>query len=354
MPHSKLIMIGLDAVVATLAEKYLAAGQMPNLAQLIRRGASTRARALFPGVTPINWATISTGAKPGAHGIPDFFILEPGDPLDSGRDSFDAGVYQAETLWEAAGRAGLRTATINFPGATPPHSPNQYWIAGRGSPAGISAHAIRPTSCFASPACLPDLREAEPLDVRSGRAAFHLKPWHDPHGEGPRIELEPAEDRSGRAGMNVFLNGDSTPADFLLPGQPGAWLWAGFRVHGEAKQGSFRLELVRFNPAEAAFAVYVSEVTSPADIARPGWLGQALVERHGPFIDYSGGRGYDRGWTGIERMVEEGLYKGLWQAACGRHAAGGVRLRGGLPQVAPARPHPARHLGFRRPAFCLV
>ena len=81
---SKTVVIGLDAAVSLLIEKYIAEGWMPNLKALIQAGAYTRARALFPGVTPINWATIATGAYPGTHGITDFAGLDPHDPLDGG------------------------------------------------------------------------------------------------------------------------------------------------------------------------------------------------------------------------------------------------------------------------------
>lgn len=326
MPPSKLIMIGLDALVASLVERYLAAGYLPNLDALIRRGAYTRAQALFPGVTPINWATIATGAAPGAHGIPDFFVLDPGDPLDGGRDTFDASVYQAETMWQAASRHGLRSATINFPGglAEQPDGtfsgshPDQYWIAGRGSPAGISPLALRPTACFASEGLLPELRDAEPLHPDASGAAFSLRPHHDPTGEGPTLHIRPGHDHSGAAGVTVTSYGEETPLAFLRPGQPGPWLWGDFKVNGETKTGSYRLELIRFQPEAPQYAVYVSEVTSPAEIACPAGLGEALAAKHGPFIDYCGGRGYDRGWSSIERMVEEGLYKGLWQANAAR------------------------------------
>ena len=44
-------------------DRYLQAGVMPNLSRLVARGALTRARSVFPGVTPINWATVSTGTS---------------------------------------------------------------------------------------------------------------------------------------------------------------------------------------------------------------------------------------------------------------------------------------------------
>jgi hypothetical protein len=282
----KMILIGLDAVVATLVEKYLSAGAMPNLAALIRQGSYTRARALFPGVTPINWATISTGATPGAHGIPDFFILEPGDPLDGGRDTFDGSVYQAETLWQAANRAGMRSATINFPGASPVQHPNHYWVAGRGSPAGVSSSAIRPTGCAASQPYLAELRDAEPLEMRGASAFFNLKPFNDPQGEGPTLQFTITKDSRGYNGVMVTQQPGDTLLTFLYPHQPSAWLWGDFRLDSKIRRGSYRLELVRLQPEIPAMAIYISEVAAWTAAGRPpsAWLKKAATRDYGRYM----------------------------------------------------------------------
>jgi hypothetical protein len=104
----------------------------------------------------------------------------------------------------------------------------------------------------------------------------------------------------------------------LHPGQPGPWLWGGFTVAGEVRQGSYRLELVKVDPAHSALAVTVSQVTDPRDIASPAGLGSTLVAALGPFVAYSGARGYDRGWSSAAQMVADGQYKGLWQARAAR------------------------------------
>jgi predicted AlkP superfamily phosphohydrolase/phosphomutase len=308
--HSKTILIGLDAAVASLVEGYLSEGRMPNLAALIARGTYTPIRSVFPGVTPINWATVSTGAYPGTHGVTDFLMLDPGDPLDGGRDGFVQATYRAETLWQAACRAGLKAATLNFPGAEARQHDNHLWIAGRGSPAAKTTYAISNTMCYATPP-YDRLRDAVRLDLRGSRAAVGLKPAYAP-GSGPTLRFDAAAD-----GVVVF-DADGAELCFLLPGRPGPWLWGDFTAAGAQKRGSFRLELAHFDPARPAFAIYVSQIASPRDIADPPEMGEALVDAVGPFVGYSGARGCDRGWTPASRMVEEGRYKGLWQAQAAR------------------------------------
>jgi predicted AlkP superfamily phosphohydrolase/phosphomutase len=312
MTYSRAVVVGLDAAVASLVEHYLAAGQMPNLSRLLARGGFTRARSVFPGVTPINWATVSTGAYPGTHGITDFAVLEPGDSLQGGRDAFVGASYRAETLWQAACQAGLSAATLNFPGAEAQQHSNHLWIAGRGSPSAVTPYALRNTACLATEPYAAALRDATLIERRGQRAWARLAPAPG-DGSGPVLTFEVQRD-------GVLAGSEASSADrcLLRPGLPGPWMWGDFVVAGERRRGSYRLELVRFDPDQAAFAITVSQVTDPREIAHPTEMGPTLVSTLGPFIGYCGARGYDRGWSSAERMVDDGRYKGLWLARAAR------------------------------------
>ncbi len=307
--HTPAILLGIDAAVGTLTEKYLADGSMPNLKRLIAQGAYTRATSVFPGVTPINWATICTGAYPGTHGITDFSVLDPGDPLDGGRDGFLRETIRAEPVWEAALRQGFKCATLDFPGADTRQHENHLWVAERGSPAGITRYALRNLSCFATPGLV--LRDAQPMENKGDAYAITLDPQYE-SGQGPLLTIELARNDYDVDGALVkgLIEGDL----FLKPDVPSPWLWADFLIGGQKHRASFRLELTHFDVETGSFAIYVSQVTSPDLIADPPEMGRALVERFGPFIGYDGARAVDRGWVGAHRMVDEGYHKALWQA----------------------------------------
>lgn len=312
---SPSIFIGIDAAVATLTEKYLSAGKLPNLQKLIQQGAYTRAISLFPGVTPINWATICTGAYPGTHGITDFSVLDPGDHLNTGRDGFIRESYHAEPIWEAALRSGYKCATLDFPGADSRQHTNHLWIAERGSPAGNTKYALRNLSCLVTPDL--QLRDAEFLEKVNGHYQFKMDPIFQ-EGDGPRINFEIRKDIYDRFGVTV--KSDSIDKEiFLQDNLSSEWLWGKFFINGKEIWGSFRLELTRFKPEVPSFAIYVSQVTVPEFIADPPEMGKYLVERFGPFIGYDGARAVDRGWVTPAHMLNEGYYKGLWQANAAKH-----------------------------------
>ena len=311
---SPVILIGLDAVVASLFEQYLAEGMLPNAQKLIDRGAYTRAEALFPGVTPINWATIATGAYPGTHGITDFAVLNPGDQLNGGQDGFRRSSYKAETLWEAVCKAGNKCATLDFPGGDTRQHTSHLWVAERGSPAGYTPYAVRNLGCLTTPNL--KLRDAEPLEKKDGQLSAELKPSYV-KGKGPRLMFEITTDRQGNVGVAVSGAGQDGPL-LLYSNEPSPWLYSLFELEGERKLASYRLELTHFEPWSKRFAVVVSQVTVAQDIADPSEMGTWLTDRLGPYIGYDGARGVDRDWVTPYHMVADGRYKGRWQAGAAR------------------------------------
>src|SRR4030065_1709521 len=73
----KVIVIGLDGLEPRLAEKYQAAGTLPNLQRLQEMGGYGRVRTTTPAQTPVAWSTFATGTNPGGHGIYDFLKRDP-------------------------------------------------------------------------------------------------------------------------------------------------------------------------------------------------------------------------------------------------------------------------------------
>jgi predicted AlkP superfamily phosphohydrolase/phosphomutase len=68
----KLIFLGLDGLDPTLAEKFMAAGKLPNLKRLQEQGGFRRLRTTFPPLSPVAWSTFATGVNPARHSMFDF------------------------------------------------------------------------------------------------------------------------------------------------------------------------------------------------------------------------------------------------------------------------------------------
>jgi 2',3'-cyclic-nucleotide 2'-phosphodiesterase (5'-nucleotidase family)/predicted AlkP superfamily phosphohydrolase/phosphomutase len=115
---NKMIMFASDGMRPDLMEKYAKAGSMPTYKKLMSDGATGDNGMLqaFPPNTGVGWYTMATGTYPSEHGSTNNTFFRSGDTF-SNRTSFSAtGVLQADTIANAAERAGKKVAQIDWVG----------------------------------------------------------------------------------------------------------------------------------------------------------------------------------------------------------------------------------------------
>ncbi len=106
--------------------------KIPNLRRMAREGAfASGVTGVTPTVTYPSHTTLVTGVSPARHGI---ITNTPLDPFskNSGGWYWYAEDIKVPTLWEAAGKAGLTTASVDWPvtvGAEIKYNITQYWRA---------------------------------------------------------------------------------------------------------------------------------------------------------------------------------------------------------------------------------
>ncbi len=98
---------------------YLDRGVTPNLSRLAAAGATGPMRPSFPSKTFPNHWTIVTGMVPDRHGIVANTMEDPARPGETFTMASDDPFWwnAAEPIWVSAERAGIRTATVFWPGA---------------------------------------------------------------------------------------------------------------------------------------------------------------------------------------------------------------------------------------------
>lgn len=113
------ILISIDGFRAD----YLDRGITPNLSRLAQLGVSAPMTPSFPTKTFPNHYTLVTGLRPDRHGIVSNNMLDPRRPgvtfsLGNAAQALDPFWWdEAEPLWITAERAGVRTATMFWPGS---------------------------------------------------------------------------------------------------------------------------------------------------------------------------------------------------------------------------------------------
>jgi predicted AlkP superfamily pyrophosphatase or phosphodiesterase len=98
---------------------YLMRGVTPNLSRLAAAGVSARMRPSFPSKTFPNHWTIVTGLRPDRHGIVANSFIDPARADETFTMASDDPFWwsAAEPIWVTAEKAGIRTATMFWPGA---------------------------------------------------------------------------------------------------------------------------------------------------------------------------------------------------------------------------------------------
>lgn len=137
----KVMVIGLDCAQPHLIEQYVKEGALPTFKKLLESGTlATNALAPFPTVTPPNWAVIATGATDGTHGLTDFHNHEAGtNPGNENiTQNWDRDRILAETVWEAAEKAGKKCIVMTYPGSAPSRMKTGITVGGNGFHVGES------------------------------------------------------------------------------------------------------------------------------------------------------------------------------------------------------------------------
>ena len=155
---TKAILFSSDGMRPDLMEKYAAEGQMPTYAALMAAGVRGDNGMLqaFPPNTGVGWYTMATGTWPSEHGSTNNTFHRTGDAF-SNRTSFSgAGVLQADTIANAAERAGKKVAQID-------------WVGGRA--ANITGPTVDFVNFFSTRGVLTTPAIA---DEQAGAAAFGI------------------------------------------------------------------------------------------------------------------------------------------------------------------------------------
>ena len=123
----RVILAGIDGATWSIIEPMIAEGKLPNLAAMVRNGATGVLASTEPPNSSLAWTSFMTGVHPGKHGV--FFFREqrhgsyqrPVVSLDS---------VQAPTVWQLASEHGKKVAAITVPMTFPIQKVNGCMIGG--------------------------------------------------------------------------------------------------------------------------------------------------------------------------------------------------------------------------------
>lgn len=148
----RLAVIGLDGLEPTRVERLMEEGHLPNLSQLAERGCYRRVGTTCPPLSPVAWATFSTGVNPGKHGIYGFVKRESDYspslafssvekhparlgpftlPWQVSRPRF---LRKSKSFWSILGEHGVLSHILRVPVTWPPEDFDGLMLSAMGAP----------------------------------------------------------------------------------------------------------------------------------------------------------------------------------------------------------------------------
>jgi predicted AlkP superfamily phosphohydrolase/phosphomutase len=149
MADPRIFIIGLDAATWDLLKPWTEAGELLNLAGLIRKSANGDLQSSIPPLTPPAWTSFMTGCNPGKHGIYNFMERREGG-------------YGMRYSNAGSRKARHSTGVVNVPFTYPPEALEGFQVSGMDTPSAQSA--------FVHP---PELREE--LEREVGRLGLEIR-----------------------------------------------------------------------------------------------------------------------------------------------------------------------------------
>jgi predicted AlkP superfamily phosphohydrolase/phosphomutase len=128
---SRVMFLGLDGGTMAVLDPMFARGRLPHLAALWRRSAAGALRSTTPMVTPVAWTSFLTGCTPPAHGIHEFYYI---DPADRTIRPNHAGRVRVPDLWQVLAAAGREVVSLGLPMTYPPPRVRGLVVAGSDAP----------------------------------------------------------------------------------------------------------------------------------------------------------------------------------------------------------------------------
>ncbi len=291
----RVIMLGLDAMVPNITERFLAEGVLPNLQHLIEKGLFTRVKSGIPAQTPTNWTTLATGAAPGTHGITVWGSPEPATPWEHHRyEAFSNGLCNAEYLWEAAARTGKRSVVMNYAGYPPtcPEAVHIDWLY-------LPSRSYFDLSSATVYHNCPELNTTDPLTLEPAEGWSDLPPSKRPHLQAELTVAGATEPDGPRFHLLVYAEGEAYDICLLAPakaaarpiavlkcGQWSDWCSAIFESRQQGEQvGYFRFKLVELSPDASRLQLFRTDAfPHPSVICGEPVLGEQLMEALGPYV----------------------------------------------------------------------
>ncbi len=324
----RVMVIGIDAAIPQMVQKFTAEGSMPNVRRLMENGGFSKVLTGPPAITPCNWNTLSTGAYLGTHGIPGFWMHFPGYELDKSKTEFTfySSFCKAELMWEAAEKSGKKSILMKYTTSWPPKIKEGFHVDGFCQPYWKSSILeIAPAFCYSTKRLehVPEPIKFQEAHGWEGISESKKKPLAaslaiTPKAGGETLTLHfLLLDSNGQGFDRVLISTDKTQKGVFANigvGEWSSWKVFGFNINGVKKDGPVRFKLIELSPDGQNFRLYSSQIYPTKGFTYPDSLGEELFKVVGPFQECISDEPYLFKWVDLDTAIQEAQYQASWMA----------------------------------------
>jgi len=283
----KIMLVGWDGAPPQMAERMIRKGLLNNFASLMQRGTFVYALNPYPTITASNWTTLSTGAWPGRHGVTDYNVHHPGDPLDRIYSGFNTAECSVEHIWDAAERIGKRCILVHYETAWPPTLKKGIVVGGCGPNYQDDFHKITPDIVF-STETYPGIPASDPVEISESKSAYTASLKFRTASNENRTYY--AEWTQAERMLKVFK--DCAKQELLCSVAEGSWsqtAYDRFLFEGKSVDAAFRFKLLHLPDADDdEFKLLCTSIVPIQEFTFPQNIGPELVAKLGPYYPRGG------------------------------------------------------------------
>ena len=137
----RTVLFGVDGLTFRVLHPLMQRGELPNFQKLRDAGSEAILESKYPPLTPAAWTSISTGMKPAAHGVYDFWEYDeqqgPGilrTPCTPRQAHIQTHRKGSKAIWNLLSEYGKEVMVVNVPVTYPPETVNGIMISGYMTP----------------------------------------------------------------------------------------------------------------------------------------------------------------------------------------------------------------------------
>lgn len=328
----KVYLVGLDGMMYPMYKRFSKEGVLPHLTELAENGMVTEVYSCLPAYTPTNWASMITGALPGTHSILRWYVDLPSPKnTEMSVNAFISNANKAETIFEAAARAGLKSVAFHYPATSPRRTEYLYSVDGFANPAqGATPYEVTPSLTYTNVSKVPGAYQVElaPADnwvnlplSKKQHLQFPILVVTKQEGEN-RLFHGCVVAEEGNDYDTVIIctqkDGDTRIASSRV-GSWSDWCRESFVITGKSKEAIFRFKTVELTPDGKQLRLYRSQAVTLDEFCEPPELGRELTEKFGPYLEHASLVPHTMRQVDLDTCLEEMEYQSQWIAHAGRY-----------------------------------